>query len=235
MINPFSWLRYQRTRRAIAGYPIYDVPNKHNEGALRKEQIDENFAYFMEVRLQRLAFFRSWLSDHYGVEAPLNGDGILAIEKWADLYGVGLVANPDGSSEVFTTYQPNWTGDNRGYNVLVDIAIFLGEFLLSKHSHLHWMLLAGPDGGLCDDKEGEPIGSTKGRPAVGGYLIWTPDLFQVVYLKVVSCRSRLEIGGNHLQKSQVSFASFCRQSLHMATHTDPRAPFVFGDYSHGPL
>ncbi len=93
-----------------------------------KDQIDENFSYFMTARLQRLSFFQNWLSDWYGVKAPLNGDGVLAIEKWADRYAGGLITNVEESSKVFTIYQPNWMGENRGYNVLVDIAIFVGEF-----------------------------------------------------------------------------------------------------------
>jgi hypothetical protein len=189
----------------------------------------------MTARLQRLSFFQNWLSDWYGVKAPLNGDGILAIEKWADRYAGGLITNVEESSKVFTIYQPNWMGENRGYNVLVDIAIFVGEFLISRRPHLLWTLLTDDKGGLADSEEG--MGSTFGRPALGGFCwtIWQKDLFEIAYLKALACRNKFEFGGKQLLRIHVSLASVCRESLHVATHRDPRATFVFGDYSHGPL
>ena len=239
MINPLYWPRYQRTRRAIADYPLYEVPHRQAEGTLAKSQIDENFAYFMSVRLQRLSFFQKWLRDKYGVKAPLTGDGVLALEEWADRYSGGLVSSCDvsTSSHVFTTYQPRWTDVRCGYNVLVDIAMFIGEFLIARRPNLNWALLTNENGSLTDGEEGEPHGTTNGRPALSGFSLdnWRVDLFETSYLEAVKSRNIIELGGNRQFRVHVSLAWVCRESLHLASHRDPRATFTFGDYSHGPL
>ena len=217
----------------MAGYPLYEPPNKAAEGSLPFRKIEENFSYFMNVRLERLAFFRRWLSDRFGVKAALNGEGILALDKWADRYSGGLVLDGCDESEVFTTYRPDWTDERRGYNVLVDVAIFLGEYLISKRPQLDWTLLRDVNGTCVDEKE-EPIGSTLGRPDLGGCVFYHPaGLFQGVYFKAHGSRYRL--GNRRRTRAVVSFAWTCRESLHAADHRDPRAPFIFGDYSHGPL
>src|SRR5437868_15150486 len=123
MINPVCWLRFQRTRRAMANYLLYEPPNKAAEGSLPFRKIEEIFTYFMYACLERLAFFRRWLSHWFGVKADLNGAGILALDKWADRYAGGLVLDGYGDSEIFTRYWPDWTDERRGYNVLVDVAI----------------------------------------------------------------------------------------------------------------
>ena len=41
--------------------------------------MQENFAYFMRARLDRLAFFQKWLRERFGAKATLNGDGLLAL------------------------------------------------------------------------------------------------------------------------------------------------------------
>src|SRR5262245_16495865 len=104
MINPFCWLRFQRTRRAMANYPLYEPPHRAAEGSLPFKKIEENFAYFMDVRLERLAFFRRWASDRFGVKAALNGEGVLALDRWADRYAGGLIL--DDEWDIFTTYRP---------------------------------------------------------------------------------------------------------------------------------
>ena len=116
MIKPQYWFNYWRTRQAIVGYPLYDVPNKQAEGRLPKDKIDENFAYFMSVRLERLAFFQSWLARWFRVKAPLTGDGVLAIEAWANGHCGALIAGVERleSAQTFISYQPPWQGDRAG-------------------------------------------------------------------------------------------------------------------------
>lgn len=217
----------------MANYPLYEPPHRAAEGSLPFGKIEENFAYFMDVRLNRLAFFRRWLSSRFGVKAELNGAGVLALDKWADHYSGGLVLGGDDESEVFTTYQPDWTGERRGYNVLVDVAVFLGEYLILKRPQLHWTLLKDVNGTCVDEKE-EPIGFTLGRPDLGGQTFFCPaNLFQSAYFQAHGSRCRL--GGRRRMRVIGSFAGKCRESLHIADHRDPREPFIFGDYSHGPL
>lgn len=76
MIHPKFWLKHARARRALRGYPLYDVPHKQAEGTLSEKEARENFDYFMRVRLERLAFFQEWLKKNFGVNATLDGDGV---------------------------------------------------------------------------------------------------------------------------------------------------------------
>ena len=78
MIYPKLFLRHWKVRRAIVGYPLYDVPNKQAEETLDEARVQENFAYFMRVRLDRLANFQKWLREWFGVRASLDGNGLLA-------------------------------------------------------------------------------------------------------------------------------------------------------------
>ena len=79
MLIPRFWLHHWRTKRALVGYPIYEVPHKREECTLSEAEIQENYSYFMRVRLERLAHFQSWLKRKFQVDAPVNGDGLRAV------------------------------------------------------------------------------------------------------------------------------------------------------------
>ena len=86
MIYPKLLLKHAQARRAIAGYPLYDVPNKREEGTLDEARVQcgEFRLFGTRIHLDRLSFFQKWLRDWFGVRATLNGDGLLALNEWVN-------------------------------------------------------------------------------------------------------------------------------------------------------
>lgn len=234
MISPRFWFRFWKARRALVDYPLYDVPHKQAEETLSEEQVQENFAYFMRVRHERLAFFQQWMHRNFGVELPLNGDGILALEAWLSNYGGGLVGDEYFTSTIFATYQPRWTGRYAGYNVMVDIAIFIGEYLISKRPRLCWEIHRGE----LSSETGKVIGNNLARPIIGGFpkpRLWKRDVFQSGYGIIADWRNRSKLGGNRVVYKLDTLACRMKTTLYLANIPDGNYKFIFGDYSNEPL
>ena len=140
MLLPQARLRNLWLKRALRGYPIYDPPYKVEEYLLSRDQAIENFDYFMRTRDQRSAYFQLWLRDHFGVAIAPDEGGVKALNRWGNKYaGLLLVARPDGHPrDSYFTYNPPWTGENAGYNVLFDLGITLGEIIITQCPKLHW-------------------------------------------------------------------------------------------------
>src|SRR5205823_4133759 len=105
-----------------------------------KEKARENFDYFMRVRQQRLAFFQDWLRRYFRVAVTLDQSGMMALNHWGNKYaGLLLVKGPLGHpNDSYFKYDPPWTGENAGHNVLFDMGIALGEAIIANCPKLHW-------------------------------------------------------------------------------------------------
>lgn len=142
MLLPQMWLRRVWLRRSLRDYPLYDPPHKVEERLLSKEEAAENFDYFMRVRQQRLAYFENWLRHRFWATLTPDRAGVKALSRWGNKYaGLLLTARPDGHpNNSYFTYDPPWTGENAGCNVLFDMGIALGEFIIVNCPKLHWAL-----------------------------------------------------------------------------------------------
>jgi hypothetical protein len=141
MLLPHMWLRKLWLRHAWRGYPLYDPPRKVEERLLSKEEANENFEYFMRVRLQRVSYFRDWLLRYFGVTVTLDEKGIRALNRWGNKYaGLLLVVGPDGHpvADCYFSYDPPWTGKYTGYNIIFDMGITLGEAIIANCPKLRW-------------------------------------------------------------------------------------------------
>jgi hypothetical protein len=140
MLLPQVWLRKFWLRRALRDYPPYDPPHKVEERLLAKEKATENFDYFMRVRQRRVAYFRGWLRRYFGVTITLDERGVRALSRWGNKYaGLLLDHGPGGDpTDSYFTYDPPWTGENAGYNVIFDMGIMLGEAMIASCPKLHW-------------------------------------------------------------------------------------------------
>jgi len=170
---PFRvWLRKSRLERALWGYPVYDPPHKVEERLLSREAAAENFDYFMRVRLDRFANFRNWLREQFGIQVSLDERGMRALCRWGNRYaGLLLAKGADGyPTRSYFTYQPSWTGENAGYNVLLDMGITFGEAILANCLKLRWEL--DPISAILP-KTGKLLKQTSGmsfqRPLVYGF------------------------------------------------------------------
>jgi hypothetical protein len=131
------WLKH-----ALRGYPLYDPPHKVEERLLSDELAADNFAYFMHVRLHRMACFQDWLRRYFLVTLTPDAKGVRALSRWGNKYaGLLLNAGPTGRpTDSYFTYEPSWIGDDAGCNVVFDMGITLGEFLIVNCPKLHWDL-----------------------------------------------------------------------------------------------
>jgi hypothetical protein len=232
MIHPKFWLKHMRARRAIKGYPLYDVPHKQAEAALSESQAQENFDYFMKVRLDRLAFFQKWLLDNFGVTASLDGAGVRAVSRWVDDYGGGLIRDDRYPWRSFDSYQPPWEGEYAGYNVMIDIGIFLGEYLISKRPRLHWEIYRG------HEVEPETIGSPGYmRPHLGGMpRKWGCDVLRDGgYGAIVGSREESQIQLDGRRRQTGGLISTAKAALYHANFPDGAEPIIIGDSSNEQL
>ena len=142
MINPRYWIRHASVRRALRNYSFYDVPHKCAESSSREEEVRENFAYFLHVRLERLALFQDWLRRHFRLDASLDGKGLRKLSRWVDTHGGGLLGDESDRMTIYCSYQPRWEGAYAGYNTMLDLGIFLGEYLIAKRPKLYWESIA---------------------------------------------------------------------------------------------
>jgi len=134
------WLRKSRLARALRQYPLYDPPHKVEERLLSRERAAENFAYFMRVRSDRLAHFRQWLREQFGIKVSLDEKGMRALCRWGSKYaGLLLAKGTDGyPTGSYFTYDPPWTEENAGNNVVFDIGLALGEAIIANCPKLRW-------------------------------------------------------------------------------------------------
>ncbi|WP_156967749.1 hypothetical protein [Methylosinus sp. PW1] len=140
MLRPQAWLRKKWLRRALRDYPLYDPPHKVEERLLSREQAAENFDYFMSVRHERVAYFREWLRRYFCVSIWPDEKGVRALNRWGNKFaGLLVLVGPDGyPTGSYYTYDPPWTGENTGYNVIFDMGITTGEFIIGNCPNLHW-------------------------------------------------------------------------------------------------
>jgi hypothetical protein len=140
MIRPQMWLRNRRLQRALRDYPLYDVPHKVEDRLLPRDAAAENFAYFMDVRHQRLAHLQEWLKEFFGTTVTTDEWGLGTLCRWGVKYaGLLMTREPIGRARsCFDSYTPLWTGVNAGYNVVFDMGILLGESIIASCPNIRW-------------------------------------------------------------------------------------------------
>jgi hypothetical protein len=231
LIYPNLFFKHLKARRAIRDYPLYDAPNKQQEETLDESRVQENFAYFMEVRLDRLSFFQNWLWERFGVTASLDGDGVLALNAWINAYGGGLIGDEPDVMTIFATYEPAWVEEYAGYNVMIDIGIFVGEYLIAKRPQLHWEIYRGHP-----EEDGELMGPNLKRPQLGGFPRgWKGDMFGLGYGSLADARQMSHIGHNPAVGDPNGLITHCKAKLYLANVSDNDSPFIVGDYSNEPI
>lgn len=230
IVNPRFWLRHWRVRRALRTYPLYDVPHKQEEETLDESGVQDNFNYFMRVRHERLAFFQNWLRTGFGVHASLNGDGLVALNKWVNAYGGGLIGDEFKRMTIFATYAPAWVGAYAGYNVMIDIGIFVGEYLIAKRPRLHWDIFRGYPG-----RGGKLTGLYLNRPHLVGFPRESrADPLATGYGVVAGSRKRSYLGPRSLSDPE-AIINHCKCSLYEANLPEGEGRYTFGDYSNEPI
>jgi hypothetical protein len=146
-------------------------------------------------------------------------------------YGGGLIGDQSNRMTFFGTYEPAWVGEYAGYNVMVDIGIFIGEHLIAKRPKLYWEIYRGHR-----DDDGEMSGPNLKRPQLGGFPRgWGDDVLGLGYEVIAGSRTRPHIGHSPNVGDPDGMIKQCKTSLRLANVPDDGTPFIFGDYSNEPI
>lgn len=228
--HPRFWLRHWRVRRALNGYPIYGIPNRTPERESPDGRAEENFDYFMKVRLERLSYFQSWLRSNFSVDASLSPPGVHNVDRWVNQFGGGLIGDEENARIVFDSYQPYWEGPFAGYNVMIDLGIFMGEYIILKRPRVHWTMNRGEPN---KSASAQPIGYK--RPCLAGFPNgWTDNILQSGYGCVADSNDASKLGVSAVSSTSVVLR-VVKSALYVARLPEGDGPIIFGDSSHEQL
>lgn len=236
MLKPQYWLKYRKARRAVDGYPPYDLPHKGEagEGELDEAQVRENFQYFMNVRQVRLAYFRDWMTQHFRLSLSFDGDSVIALEEWLWEYGGGVLKEQPDMHLFYGRNEPRWDGVLAGYNIAIDAAIFVGEFLIFRRPQLHWTHCSYSFVG-----SEQYVESRLHSPFIGGFPMKScaTDPIDQTFGIMMDGLKQAKIGEARYRPPRCGIVYACRSALHLANVPEPKGDEVFisGDYSHEPL
>jgi hypothetical protein len=151
----------RRMTDAMVGYPVYEPPYRQGPNHPSHLQIKgdeeyarlfreflaqgrENFAYFMESRDARLAALRAFLTK-FEVTIGLDDTGLAAVSAWCPENCGALVANLRANAirQAFFQMRQPWTEWQRGFNVIFDLGLFLGECVIARNNCLTWNYRSG--------------------------------------------------------------------------------------------
>jgi hypothetical protein len=132
------------------------------------EEAQENFDYFMRVRLDRLEYFRNWLKHWFWVTTSLDEKGMMALCDWGKHYACLLIPSKEIEAAYFN-YSPEWREKFAGCNIIMDMAIFFGEAIITNCPKLYWRMNDWPLQPNLAKEARRDFGSQLLRPCIAGY------------------------------------------------------------------
>jgi hypothetical protein len=154
------WHDESRLRRALAEYPVYEPPHQGIEMLMGEREARENFEFFMSSRTERIEHLRELLAP-FGLSLAFSDEAKIALDAWIARYAAFLYVEESGSS--YLTRNPPWRGPRAGFNVIFDLATFLGEFAIHESANLRWEMHTDVPSGLRRQDESYQ------RPAIAGF------------------------------------------------------------------
>jgi hypothetical protein len=211
-----SRLRFaeHRIKRKLAAYLTYAPPHAGIEMAMSEKDAEENFAYFMSQRATRIEHLRSLLA-RFDIALEFSDATKHALDRWIAKYGAFLYVEENGSS--FVTYTPPWRDVRAGWNVIFDLAIFLGEFVIKENPALHWEMYRDVPSGLRKEND------RYRKPIIAGFPErpqWRLDLMTEVHrichaLRETSFAFRAPLMTISPRKLYTNFASMTLLKVHL--------------------
>ncbi len=122
----------------LLDYPVYSPPFRGSGKVLSKEKIRANYDYFLEQKSARLDHLAKYLM-RFSIELCLASEALPALDRWLHRYGGHLFPSGGGASEALQHYEPAWTRKYHGLNILNDIAIFAGDYIVAKNKNFAGM------------------------------------------------------------------------------------------------
>lgn len=139
-------------RRALRDYPEY-VPPFRGKVRLKRAQVGANFEFFIEQRKARLEYLEKFLN---GFDVPLRlaPEGLPSLDAWLLRYGGHLVPRGGDAIDALEAYVPPWTGVFVGMNIVHDVSVFAGDYIVKFNHHARWGLFVGDGNPAARDMMG---------------------------------------------------------------------------------
>jgi len=124
--------------RSLPDYPVYAPPFRYEESEIPSHgQIEQNYQYFLRHKADRLKYLADYLAP-FSVVLKLEATTLPVLGRWLYRYGGHL--DPGRGEVVYALhhYNPPWTGAYHGLNIINDISIFAGDYIVSKNRFTRW-------------------------------------------------------------------------------------------------
>lgn len=139
----------------LLDYPVYSPPFHDSEMVLSKKEIRSNYDYFLEQKAARLDHLAKYLM-RFSIELRLAPETLPALDRWLYRYGGHLLPSGGEVIGALRDYEPAWARDYHGLNIVNDIAIFAGDYIVSNNKNVRWDVWYG--NGTRRDYEHEGFG-----------------------------------------------------------------------------
>ena len=138
ILKPKYYVPHMKISSALHGYDMYSPPHKSNESSLTEEEAKENFDFFMISKNNRVMVFIKWIEDNFYINLDYSADSIAKLSDWMAIYAPVIVRVRKNLFISYYKYNPEWNGKFIGCNLIFDIGLYIGEYLIKKRSFLHW-------------------------------------------------------------------------------------------------
>lgn len=203
----------------LSEYPVYSPPFHDSELVLSKSEISANFDYFLNQKAERLGFLARYLR-LFSVELNLSAEALPALDDWLFRYGGHLIPNGGEVLAAMHDYEPAWVGEYHGINVIHDISIFAGDYIVMNNKNVRWSVNYG-DGTRRDYEE-----TGFGQPCLVGlsHFAYTGNysIFHGIYEFCYAGRRRLRNGGKGAKWEWDSPGELVRRLNYLADADPPR-------------
>jgi hypothetical protein len=177
----------------LGDYPVYSPPSQYTWSIPTRDEMTANFNHFLETKADRLKYLAEYLAS-FSVELRLEPAALPALDCWLYRYGGHLI--PKYFMQVVPAlfrYQPAWAEEYHGLNIINDVAIYAGDYIVSRTAGASWKMWYGD---RADEDAAEKLGF--GQPCILGtsYPLYRGphSVLEDVYSYCAAGRSRLNHG-----------------------------------------
>lgn len=130
----------KRLWKALSSYPEYAPP--FPGWRLKRKEAEANFEFFMSQRALRLEHLKNFLAG-FSVDLQFSSEGLAALDGWLLRYGGHLLVKYGDVIWALEHYDPAWNGIYAGMNIVNDVGIFAGEYVVRRNKNARWGLWVG--------------------------------------------------------------------------------------------
>jgi hypothetical protein len=176
----FGWFgnSYERQRQRILetlrDYPVYLPPYR---GRHAHKKARENFNYFLQTKNDRKSYIENYLRKMNG-SVETTPAGINRIGRWLRDYGGYFMALSFSEQlDARSVYDPEWTGDLAGLNVINDLAIMVGEMIIARKPTARWGVFGLDEAEISSFEHADDEENSKDEGEQVPYNLVNPDIF----------------------------------------------------------